>query len=103
MLSVSALFYFDSKKCLMQLLCTTPKSANIYWAKIKMAVLAGGASSAIVWGITYMKYFLSYELDGIFYSIPEFGGMPYFALILGLPVLLVGIGYYKNRLSSTYT
>lgn len=85
MLSVSNLFYFDSKKGLIQLLQTTPNSKNIYGTKYKLAFLSGGASAAMVWGITYIKYFHAYGINGTSYSIhsiPAFEQIPYNGSIL---------------------
>ena len=90
MLSVSNLFYFDSKKGLINLFRTTPNSKNIHRAKYKLALLSGAVSTMIVWGITYIKYFYAYGINGTNYSvhsIPAFEQIPYGGSILSYMII----------------
>lgn len=90
MLSVSNLFYFDSRKGLSELLQATPNRKNIHRAKYKLALLSGVASTMIIWGITYIKYFHAYGINGTEYSIhsiPALEQIPYSGSILSYMII----------------
>lgn len=90
LLSVNSLFYQDIAKRMEQLFITTPKHTSVYWAKMKLSALLGATSSLIVWGITYMKYFLHQEVEGAqfsIHSICQFAEMKYDGSIFSYMVI----------------
>lgn len=81
LLSVSSLFFVDKKQQMQQLLYSYPRSAHVYWNKIKLSAFIGFYSALCIWGTAWIKFFLHHkELEGLSYSLqslPVFAQVPY--------------------------